>query len=232
MSEEKKKRTYNTRPNIPKGERHKVKFLPKYDLTEKLLEIELDDEISKKAKHKKLIKIRDECISMLNEQQQRFVTEYFVDFNMSKAGVRAGYSAEYAKSGDLMAMQPVLNYITITRKLNELKMDITAEFVLLEFNKLAKVKASDLYDEDGSLIPPHRLPDWVAAAVSEVKQKTTTLENGREIVEYTYRLHSKVAALDALGKHTGIYERDNKQKTQDAANVVVYMPDNGREAKS
>jgi phage terminase small subunit len=216
----------------PKTERLKLKQLPKLDLKAELEAIELDEETSRKAKLRRLLDLRAKCLTQLNPQQQTFVTEYFVDFNQSKACARAGYSPEYAKSGDLMRLQAIVDYITITSKVNELKIEATAEFVLDEFHKLAKVKASDLYDSDGHLIPPHLLPDWVAAAVSEVKQKTTPLINGKEMVEYTYKLHSKVAALDALGKHTGIYERDNKQRTPEAASVVIYMPENGREVKT
>lgn len=222
----------------PKGppktkDRVKLKHFDKTtDVKAILEEIELDEEKTRKAKLRELFKLREECLNQLNPQQQTFVKEYFVDFNKYKAGVRAGYSHEYAKSGEIMSYVPVNNYILITRKVNDLQIGITAEFVLDEFTKLAKVKASDLYDSNGQLIPPHELPDWVAAAVSEVKQKETPLVNGKSIVEYTYKLHSKIAALDALGKHSGIYERDNKQKTPEAASVVIYMPENGREVET
>lgn len=214
----------------------KSKKLPEIDVTVELDAIELDEETSKKAKLKKLIALRNKIAKGLNAQQQEFVREYFVDFNVSKAGIRAGYSPEYAKGGELMRLQSVIDYIGITRKINEVKMGVTSDFVLEEFNKLAKVKASDLYEENGDLIPPHKLPDWVAAAISEVKQKSYTVGEGetrKTVTEFSYKLHSKVAALDALGKHTGIYERDNKQKTPPAnsAQVVVYIPANGREAK-
>ncbi len=218
----------------PRGKAHKSQQLPKIDVTLELDAIELDEESSKKNKLTKLNALRTKILKGLNTQQQEFVREYFVDFNVSKAGIRAGYTPDYARNGELMKMQSVIDYISITRKINEVKMGVTSEFVLEEFNKLAKVKASDLYDTEGNLIPPHKLPDWVAAAISEVRQKTITIgeaETRKTIIEFTYKLHSKVAALDALGKHTGIYERDNKQKTPpNQAQVVVYIPENGRAA--
>ncbi len=233
MSDKEARKTPKRNGPIPAARTHKPKSrqLPKLDLKAELESIELDEETSRKAKLKRLLDLRAKCLTQLNQQQQTFVTEYFVDFNQTKAAVRAGYSADYGRCGELMSLQAIADYISISRKVNELKLETTAEFVLEEFNKLAKVKASDLYDEHGNLIPPHKLPDWVAAAVSEVKQKTTPLINGKEMVEYTYKLHSKVAALDALGKHTGIYERDNRQRTPESASVVIYMPENGREYK-
>ncbi len=221
-------------PKQPRGKAHGTKKLPVIDVTLELDALDLDEESSKKNKLTKLNALRSKILKGLNNQQQEFVKEYFIDFNVSKAGIRAGYTPEYARGGELMKFKSVIDYIEVTRKINELKMGVTADFVLEEFNKLAKVKASDLYDTEGNLIPPHKLPDWVAAAISEVKQKTYTIGEGetqKTIVEFAYKLHSKVAALDALGKHTGIYERDNKQKTPpNQPQVVVYIPDNGRTA--
>jgi hypothetical protein len=34
--------------------------------------------------------------------------------------------------------------------------------------------------------------------------------------------------LEKLGKHLGLYEKDNKQKEPEGPSMVVYMPDNGR----
>lgn len=220
-----------------RGQKHKQQQREVVDITPDLHTIDQDEAVSKKAKLDKLLKIRANCLKSLNDQQQEFVKEYFVDFNVTKAGIRAGYTKSYSMNGELMKLQAIVNYIEVTRKINELRMGVTADFVVAEFNKLAKVKASDLYDNEGELIPPHKLPDWVAAAISEVKQKSYTVGEGetqKKVVEFSYKLHSKVAALDALGKHTGVYERDNKQKTPPASTgpqVVFYIPENGREVK-
>ncbi len=192
------------------------------------------DELSKQAKIKKLTLLREKIIkeAHLSGKQIKFCAEYFKDFNIVQAGLRAGYAASTVNQGEGPHTQPGMKeYIDCTTRINVLETGVTAEFVVAEFNKLAKVKASDLYDENGLLIPPHKLPDHVSAAVSKVTQKTLELPNGTKVIEFSYQLHSKVAALDALGKHTGIYKKDNDQKAPPIEPaVVMYLPENGREA--
>jgi hypothetical protein len=65
---------------------------------------------------------------------------------------------------------------------------------------------------------------------STIQEITFTKRNK----ETKYRLHSKIQALEALAKHTGIYEKDNDQRksliTIDKINYIV--PENGNNAKS
>lgn len=184
--------------------------------------------ISNTVKLTELRKIRDEIAAFMPLQHVIFVNEYFKDFNASKAGERAGYSRIYATQGDLMANPWIQDYIRISRRIQEHEMGVTGEWVVEEWKKLAKVSMRDLYDDKGNLLPPHQLPDWVAAAIQAVKQTTRTNPiTNTTTVEFEYKLHPKSAALDALGKHTGIYEKDNKQRASDSK-TILYLPDNGR----
>ncbi len=194
--------------------------------------LEQGEELSKQAQIKRLKSLRDKIAKEnLNPKQIDFCQQYLKDFNAAKAAQRAGYSESTANQGNGVTQTAgVKEYIQLSTRINSLETGVTAEFVINEFNKLAKIKASDLYDEKGLLIPPHQLPDDIAAAVSTVTQKTVELPNGTKIIEFSYKLHPKVAALDALGKHTGIYLKDNQQKTPALEpSVVMYLPENGRE---
>jgi hypothetical protein len=51
-----------------------------------------------------------------------------------------------------------------------------------------------------------------AAAVESIQTTTTTTKDGLETVSVKIKQHSKVAALEQLAKHLGLYEKDNKQK--------------------
>lgn len=196
----------------------------------KLLEaIKTDEDKSRSAKLRDLYKLQVKLEASLLPRQAIFIREYFKDFNGAQAYVRAGYESKQPgnNAGNLLANPIIKDYITVAKAINSLDINITADFVLHEFYKLAKVTARDLYKENGELIPPHELPVHIAAAISEIKQEEVAMAGGATKTKFSYKLHSKVAALDALGKHVGIYEKDNKQKQ--LAQVVAYLPENGRE---
>src|SRR5207344_3083797 len=99
------------------------------------------------------------------------VTDYLNDFNGRRAMLAGGYSESSAHFVTVIRHPDVKKYLAVTRKINEITTGVTAEFVLTEFTKLAKISAADLYDSDGNIIPPHKLPPDVAAAVSEIKER-------------------------------------------------------------
>lgn len=199
-------------------------------LADTMEEIELATQVAAHDRLERLVKLRDTLAQKLNQKQMTTVTDYLNDFNGKRAMMINGYSQTSAYFNTVIRHPDVKKYLAVTRKINEITSGATAEFVLQEFTKLAKISAQDLYDNEGNIIPPHLLPADVAAAVSEIKERSWIEGKGaaaKRITEVTYRLHNKLAALDALGKHTGIYEIDNKQK---AANVKMQfiLPSNGR----
>jgi phage terminase small subunit len=192
--------------------------------------IEFDSEKDKQKRLTRLIELRNEIAKKMSPQQVAFVKEYFTNFNKQASGLSVGYSKNYAMTGGMFRQPELKQYIEVTRKINEITTGITQEFVLAEFLKLAKISVADLYNKNGKLILPHELPPNVAAAISEIKEKSWLEGKGKKatkVTEITYKLHSKLVALDALGKHTGIYENDNKQKTPTATMKFV-LPHNGR----
>jgi phage terminase small subunit len=196
-----------------------------------LEEIELATQVAARNRLERLVQLRDTLAQKMDDTQMLAVTEYLNEGTTKRASMLMnGYAAVTARHTTSFRNPNVKKYLAITRKINEITTGVTAEFVLQEFTKLAKVSAQDLYDKDGNIIPPHELPPDVAAAISEIKERSWIEGKGaaaKKITEVTYRLHNKLAALDALGKHTGIYEADNKQK---ASNVKMQfiLPTNGR----
>jgi phage terminase small subunit len=68
----------------------------------------------------------------------------------------------------------------------------------------------DFVNGGNSILELKHLDANKTAAVSAVK---TTLKADGDLVSEV-KFHDKVAALEKLGKHLGIFERDNKQKTE------------------
>lgn len=191
--------------------------------------IEADMEITKGEQLKRLAALKSNLFDQLTSQQHEFVKHYLMDHDVKRAGMMAGLSKGYAESS-LLNMPTIRDYIKVVTRMHELTTGITKEFVIAEFLKLAKVSVQELYDKNGNMIPPHKLRPDVAAAVSEIKEKSWMEKQGEESIpvkEITYKLHSKLVALDSLAKHVGLYEKDNNQKRP----VVVpqfILPHNGR----
>lgn len=81
----------------------------------------------------------------------------------------------------------------------------------------------ELFDDNGILKSVDELTDKAKAAISSVKVTERTYgKDDRETTEKTtdIRLWDKGKALVELGKHFGIFEKDNNQKRLD----VVVMP--------
>jgi phage terminase small subunit len=162
----------------------------------------------------------------LTDKQKRFCEEYMIDLNATQAAIRAGYSEKTAKdiACENLAKPNIQQKISELQKAISERTQITADMVIKE---LAKVGFSNISDylkvldkevdlgdsKDGT---PNKiivrdveifLTDEVGrekmAVVSEIKRTRDGV---------SLRLHDKVKALEDLGKHLGVFEKDNKQK--------------------
>lgn len=154
----------------------------------------------------------------LSPKQQRFVDEYLVDFNATKAAERAGYSAKsaYAQASALLRKPEIFAAVEAGRQRLAEKTGTTAERVRAE---LAILAFSDIRDviqtgDEGEVYVKRldSLPPEVTRAISEITQVTTetkTVGRGKakksvERVRLGVRYHSKVKALELLADHFGM----------------------------
>lgn len=104
-------------------------------------------------------------------------------------------------------------------------LEITTERVLAEVARLAFVDIRNLYHEDGTLKQPHELDDNTAAAIQSIDVEA--LFDGRgEDREHVgnlrkYKLVNKAEPLRDLMKHLGLFEKDNKQKTDPIRDLLA-----------
>ena len=167
---------------------------------------------------------------MLTQKQKKFCNEYLLDLNATQAAIRAGYSSRRASEigYQLLHKTTVQSVIQKLQKSLSEKTKVSAQRVVNEFAKIAFTNAKSLYGKDGSPLSITDLPDDVAAMVSEVKTRQIQGKDSPVIVETTYKLHSKVAALENLSKHLGLFEKDNVQKGNEIQAVVI-IPSNNRD---
>lgn len=158
----------------------------------------------------------------LTDKQQRFVEEYMVDLNATQAAIRAGYSQSTAHSiGAENLIKPEIQEAIQKRK-QELsdQTGITAERVLKEYAKIAFSDIRELYTPDNNLYDIRQLDDETAGAVMSVEVDVMSVQ-GMPIGETKkVKLYDKLRALEALGKHIGLFEKDNKQKQAEVQNII------------
>lgn len=144
----------------------------------------------------------------LSEKQKRFCEEYLVDLNGTQAAIRAGYAKGSAvvQASRLLTNDNVASYVRELRELQKATTLITADYVLAGLKEVAERSLQ-------------RVPvmDWDYEKKEPV-QKTD--EEGNNI--WVFEANGANRAFELLGKHVGIFERDNSQKQ---ANITVYIDD-------
>lgn len=155
----------------------------------------------------------------LTDKEQRFCEEYLVDLNATQAAIRAGYSEKTARSigSENLSKPDIQEKILLLRQELSDKTGITAQRVL---NELAKIAFSDprkAFKADNALLDVRQFDDDTAGAVAsvEVDALYEKIDGEKELVGQTQKIKfwDKVNALEKLGKHLGIFEKDNRQKS-------------------
>lgn len=149
----------------------------------------------------------------LTPKQQKFCEEYMIDLNGTQAAIRAGYSKKtaFTIANENLNKPYIQSVISELKQKLSAKTGITAERII---NELAKVGFSNIQDylkEGGSFKDFLKVDANQAGAISSIKFATTTFEGG-ERQEVQVKMWDKVSALEKIGKHIGLFERDNLQK--------------------
>lgn len=141
---------------------------------------------------------------MMTDRKELFAREYIIDYNATKAAIRAGYSEKTAYSqGHRLLKDAEINRLIKQFKQERIeRLEFTADDVLRELGAVAFSDITDVVTviDDKLLIQnTEDLPPLVAKSIESIKE--TTGEYGGSI---TVKLHSKLTALQTLGKHFGI----------------------------
>lgn len=158
---------------------------------------------------------------MMNDKHKRFCEEYMIDLNGKQAAIRTGYSEDRAEvtASELLAREDVKLYLIELKRKAADKLEIKRDRVLKEYARIAFADIRKYYDEGGNLLSPDQLDDDAAAALAgiEVFEEFEMAKGTKKKIGNTkkIKLSNKLQALDSLAKHLGLFEEDNKQKTQD-----------------
>ena len=168
----------------------------------------------------------------LTEKQKKFVEEYLKDLNATQAAVRAGYSKKNADKigSELLGKTRVLERLQKRQKQIQKKSGVTPERVIEEYVKIGFANLNDYldyhtenrivgYDDKGE--PQY---DWAPTVL--VKPSNTV--DGAPIQEvsvgkdgtFKFKLHNKLAALDKLGQHLGLFNGEGNDDSQNKLNNI------------
>ena len=155
---------------------------------------------------------------MLTPKQARFVDEYLIDLCATKAAIRAGYSKKRADAigYENLRKPEIKKAIQERQKALRDKLEISQEKVLREYAKVAFYDVRTLFDNNSRLINIKDLDDNSAAIIAGVDNEELFEGKGKDRVRAgtlrKIKFLNKLDALEALGKHLGLFAADNKQK--------------------
>ena len=144
-------------------------------------------------------------------REQRFVDEYLVDADPTKAALRAGYKPNNAKQNGLALLRkPTVRYLIDQRQAERARrFGLTRERVLLEYARIAFGNLGRVARWDGGgvmLGAPAELTDDDAAAIAGLVCGAAPGGGPMRL-----RLHDKGFALEALAQHFGLYDHGAAQ---------------------
>ena len=165
----------------------------------------------------------------LTDKQQRFVEEYLVDLNATQAAIRAGYSKKTAKviaAQNLSKLNVAAEIQSGRQKLSE-KTGVTAERVIAELALVAFTNMQDYFRVNSEGQPEldcSTLTKEQAAALSEVTAEEVWRGKGddaKRMVRTKFKLHSKMSALDQLGKYFGLFITKVEHTGKDGGPIIT-----------
>ena len=141
----------------------------------------------------------------MTPKQERFVQEYLVDLNATRAAIAAGYSKKtaYSIGQENLNKHEIKNAINEAMKKREQRTEITQDRILRELARIAFADPRSIAEWGNgtmTLKDSSSLSDDDAVAVSEVSQ---TITDGKASIKA--KMYDKQRALELLGRHLGMF---------------------------
>lgn len=155
--------------------------------------------------------------ALKNKQHEQLVQEYFVDYNQTRAAIRAGYSPKSAnqQATKLFASASISARVAEIHAERARRTGLTADRVLQEIARCALVDPTEIIDEATGKVAEGAGAD--RTAIQSIKVKRYFDRSGQEVTEHEIRLNDKVKALELLCKAMGITEQAKQAAAAAAA---------------
>ena len=142
------------------------------------------------------------------EAQRRFVEEYLIDLNGTRAYrvayPGASYAAARTNAGRLLALPAVAREVQAGRAAQRRRTRVTADRVLRELAAVAFSDIGDLFDHNGRPVPVHRLDPMARRAIAAVSIGRVDGPAGVVSERFHVRFWDKLRALELLARYVGL----------------------------
>lgn len=143
----------------------------------------------------------------LTPKQQRFVEEYLVDLNATKAAIRAGYSAKTAESqgSRLLSKAKIQDAVSKGRTKQTERTEINADWLLKRLAEEANADFADLYDEHGALKPVKDWPKvWRKGLISGLETEEIRVDGSAVTMARKVKVSDRLKRLELIGRHIAV----------------------------
>jgi len=139
-------------------------------------------------------------------KQLRFVDEYLVDLNATRAAVRAGYARNSAHVTGARLLRNAKVRAEIDRRETEraAQLGISHERVLETLGAIAFADIATVFDADGALKPIADIPPETRAALQDIVLRQSGADGDMKTVRI--RMANKLKALELLARHLGLFD--------------------------
>ncbi len=143
----------------------------------------------------------------LSPKQRLFVAEYLISLNATQAAIKAGYSEKTAFriGAENMQKPAIIEEIQAAMKAREKRTLVTADYVISVIHETVERcrQAEPVRDQKG-------------------EQVMIPTPDGEMVPAYVFDAKNVLRGCELLGKHLGIFEKDNKQRNPaDAVAAVI-----------
>ena len=149
----------------------------------------------------------------LTLKQRIFADEYLLTHNKKASAMKAGVSAKSAGTigGRLCKNVDVSKYISLRRGQMQDELEAsyrtTKDRLLRELAAIALLDPAKMYDENGDLLPIHKMDEMTRRAIASMDVKELADEDGKlEGYLRKVRVNSKIAAIELLGRYLRMWD--------------------------
>ena len=142
----------------------------------------------------------------LTPKQQRFVEEYLIDLNGTRAYIRAGYTVKDEDTAAVMSSRLLRNdkvqeAIAEAQAKREERTKIDADYVLKRLVEIDQMDVLDIMDDNGNVRPIKDWPKTWRQYISNIE--TISLEDEAGWLK-KIKWPDKVKNLELLGRHVSV----------------------------